>query len=110
MAKLPNAYLAYVDAAKLHAYLLDPGHEEGGPKARFLSSFGFDLSQPGQVEAALLAHAVAHEARALATPFGMKYHVDGVLISPSGRTPRVRTVWQIDRGAQAPRFITLRPM
>lgn len=44
MAKLPNAHLAFVEPAKLSAYLLDPNHEDGGPKAKFLAAVGFDLT------------------------------------------------------------------
>lgn len=109
MAKLPNAHLAFVDPAKLAAYLLDPNHEDGGPKSRLLEAVGFDLKRPDELEAALLAHGAAHEVTEIATPYGMKYHVDGELISPNGRSIRVRTVWQIDTGTSAPRFVTLRP-
>jgi hypothetical protein len=110
MAKLPNAHLAFVEQPKLASYLLNPDHEDGGPKGKFLAAIGFDLGKPDEVEAALLAHAAAHEATELATPFGLKYHVDGALISPSNRSAFVRTVWQIDNGTVAPRFVTLRPL
>lgn len=106
---VPNVHLAYIEAAKLYRYLLDPSHEDGGPKAMFLEAIGFDLTKPDEVEAALLAHCATHAATEIATPFGMKYHVDGVLISPTGRSVHVRTVWQIDAGTNAPRFVTLRP-
>jgi hypothetical protein len=109
MALLPNAHMAFVEPAKLVSYLLDPNREEGGPKSRFLAAMGFELGKPDEVERALLAHARAYDAAELATPFGMKYHVDGALISPSGRAAMVRTVWQIDTGTVAPRFVTLRP-
>jgi len=98
MAKLPNAHLAFVAPAKLAFYLLDPNHEEGGPKSKLLEAIGFDRTRPEEVEAALLVHGGAHEATEIATPYGMKYHVDGALISPDGRSIRVRTVWQIDTG------------
>jgi hypothetical protein len=32
------------------------------------------------------------------------------LHSPNGRRPRVRTVWQMDEGAVAPRLITAYPL
>ncbi|MGE0742561.1 MAG: DUF6883 domain-containing protein [Hyphomonadaceae bacterium] len=106
---MPHAHLAFVERPKLVSYLLNRGHEEGGPKANFLEAIGFDLTLPEALEAALLAHAAAHDATEIATPFGVKYHVDGVLISPAGRSAYVRTVWQIDAGSVAPRFVTLRP-
>ncbi len=110
MARLPNAHLAFVEQPKLTSYLLDLNHEEGGSKAKFLIAVGFDLAKANEVEAALLAHGAAYEVTTLATPFGMKYHVDGALASPSGRSVFVRTVWQIDTGTIAPRFVTLRPL
>ena len=109
MATLPNAHLAFVEQAKLSSYLLDPSHEDGGPKSKFLESIGFHLDRPSDLEAALLGHAAANEATEIATPFGVKYHVDGILFSPTGRSAYVRTVWQIDTGTTAPRFVTLRP-
>lgn len=109
MVKLPNAHLAFVPDEKLGGYLLDPGHEDGGPKSRFLEAVGFDITRQDEVKAALLSHGAAFEATGIATPFGMKYHVDGMLISPTGRSVYVRTVWQIDAGTSAPRFVTLRP-
>ncbi len=78
-------HLAFVEDANLSAYLLDPNHEDGGPKAKFLMAIGFDLAVPRAVELALLAHANAHDATVLATHYGMKYHVDGALVSPTGR-------------------------
>lgn len=86
MAKLPNAHLALIEPPKLALYLLDPNHEDGGPKARFLEAIGFDLALADEVEAALLAHGAAYEATEIAMPYGMKYHVDGALFSPSGRS------------------------
>lgn len=46
MAKLPNAHLAFVEPAKLAAYLLDPNHEDGGPKSKLLQAIGFDIARP----------------------------------------------------------------
>ena len=43
------------------------------------------------------------------TGFGPRYDVAGPLKTPDGRTPRVRTVWQIDHGQVAARLITAYP-
>ena len=44
------------------------------------------------------------------TGFGPRYMVEGELNTPAGRRPRVRSVWQFDHGAIAPRLITAYPL
>lgn len=44
------------------------------------------------------------------TGFGPRYQVDGKLPTPDGRGPRIRTVWQRDKGQLAPRLITAYPL
>ncbi len=44
------------------------------------------------------------------TGFGPRYEVEGDLVAPDGRRPRVRTVWQFDEGRIAPRLITAYPL
>jgi hypothetical protein len=108
--KLPNADLAHIEPAKLQRYLLDSNHEDGGPKARFLERIGFDLRDVEAVEKALLLHGRSHVATELVTRYGLKYHVDGSLVSPTGRAVAVWTVWQVDSGTRAPRFVTMKPL
>ena len=42
--------------------------------------------------------------------FGPRFEVEGSLATPDGRRPRVRTVWQVDEGREAPRLITAHPL
>lgn len=109
MAKLPHADRAFVPDEKFELYLV-PTHKVGGPKLKFLESFGFDGLDREPIRAALIAHGGAWEAAVIPTPFGVKYEVDGPLRTPSGVEPWVRTVWHIDGGATAPRFVTLKPL
>jgi len=44
------------------------------------------------------------------TGFGPRYEVQGSLNCPNGRRPLVRTVWQLDEGAVAPRLLTAYPV
>jgi hypothetical protein len=44
------------------------------------------------------------------TGFGPRYEVEGRMAAANGRSPRVRAVWQWDRGAVAPRLITAYPL
>jgi hypothetical protein len=44
------------------------------------------------------------------TFFGPRYNVDGKIVTPDGRNPTIRTVWQMDHGELAPRLITAYPV
>jgi hypothetical protein len=43
------------------------------------------------------------------TLYGTRYEIHAPLVTPSGRSLMVRTIWQIDTGTEAPRLITLVP-
>ena len=105
--KLPNAHLAIVEEQKVTGYLLNPAHRYGASKAQFFLQFGFRLDAWGILAQALREHGRRCEVSGeRETGFGPRYDVDGPLETPDGRTPQVRTVWQIDHGHVAPRLIT----
>lgn len=110
MASMPNAETAYVPSAKLTLYLLNPSHSRGWAKAGFLRSIGFDLRDVPGIEAALLVHGRTGNAQERATPFGVRYEVDGPMPAPSGRVALVRTVWHLTPGDIGPHFVTLIPL
>jgi Domain of unknown function (DUF6883) len=108
--RLPNAHLAVVEQEKIIGYLLNPAHRFGSSKARFFISFGFQMTDWETLARALYEHAQKHDvAVQRETGFGPRYEVDGPLNTPDGRRPRIRTVWQLDRGEVAPRLITAYP-
>ena len=108
--KLPNAQLAVVEEEKIVGYLLNPAHRYGATKARFFLELGFRLDDWETLARALREHGQQLEVSTeRETAFGSRYDVDGPLKTPGGRTPRVRTVWQIDHGQVAPRLITACP-
>jgi hypothetical protein len=109
--KLPNADKALVEQEKILGYLLNSQHRYGSSKAKFFGKFGF-TAQSWQVLAdALLGHGRQHEvSRQKKTEFGTRYEIDGRLQTPDGRRPRLRTVWQADKGETAPRLITAYPL
>jgi hypothetical protein len=39
--------------------------------------------------------------RVTETVFGPRYNVDGKIVTPDGRNPTIRTVWQMDHGELA---------
>jgi len=109
--KLPNAENLVVEREKIAGYLLDISHRYGASKARFFIRFGFQVEQWEQLAHALRRHGQTHEVkRAQETGFGPRYQVEGRLIAPDGRSPRVRSVWQWDHGEVAPRLITAYPL
>lgn len=105
--KLPHAELAVVESAKITEYLLNPAHPDNGGKAGFFLSLGFSR-EDWQVLAAAF-RAMAEDltvTSSLASPHGVKYIVEGNIETPSGKVPRVRTVWIVDRGRDTPRLVT----
>lgn len=48
-------------------------------------------------------------AEAAETAFGVRYVVVGILSTPDGRGPTVRTVWFIEHGEEIPRLVTAYP-
>ena len=111
MAKLPNSEIASIDPRKVTHYLLDLRHPDGGAKAAFFMRFGFREDDPEPLMEALLEHGRSNEVvRLQKTAFGTNYIVEGPLNAPDGRKPRLRTVWLIDAGGGAPRFVTAIPL
>ena len=107
---LPNAHLAIVDLEKITDYLLNSAHPDNGGKARFFLGLGFTAEGWHIFADALqrLAHsfAVTEHVESL---HGVKYIVIGRIETPAGGSPKVRTVWIIDKGNEKPRLITAYP-
>jgi hypothetical protein len=109
--KLPNADSVVVEREKICGYLLNAQHRYGASKARFFAEFGFALESWEVLADSLRDHAQQHEvSREKETGFGPRYEIDGVLVVPDGRRPRVRSVWQVDHDETAPRLITAHPL
>jgi hypothetical protein len=109
--RLPNASEAFVEEAKLTAYLLNRDHPHGASKARAFLRFGYRLDQPEVLAADLLYLARTCDAvQDREGEWGMQYAIIGTLDTPTGEQMNVRTVWQIDAGSNRPRFITARPL
>jgi hypothetical protein len=109
--KMPNADKLIVEREKIVDYLLNPAHRFGASKARFFVRFGFDLEHWQHLAAALKSHGQTHDVkRVRETGFGPRFEVEGNLKAPDGRSPLLRSVWQLDHGAVAPRLITAYPV
>ena len=110
-AHLPNADKIIIEREKIVNYLLNPEHRIGASKARFFGEFGFCAEKWEVLADALRIHGQIHEVKKIhETGFGPRYVVEGKLNTPDGRTPHVRSVWQFDKDAVAPRLITAYPL
>ncbi len=109
--KLPNAGKIVVEREKIAGYLLNRAHPYGASKARFFLEFGFQAGKWEELVQALRQHGQTHEVkRARETGYGPRYEVEGQRHAPDGRSPQVRSVWQLDHGEVASRLITAYPL
>ncbi len=109
--RLPNADDAIIPMNKIENYLLDLAHPIGGGKARFFLSFGFRREAWNVLADAFRKHAQENlVANSISDADGVTYLVEGPLETLSGRKPYVRTIWLIETGDVAPRFITAYPL
>ena len=107
---MPNAEKALVEREKITEYLLSTTNPSGRSKAFFFLRFGFSADSWEVFAEALKLQGSAHEVvRTVETVHGPRYYVDGIIGTPDGRNPRVRTVWQVDPGSDSPRLITAHP-
>ena len=90
---LPHAHLVRIDQEKITDYLLSFVNPRGRAKTDFFLRFGFSAARWEELAEALRRHATSHAvARVLETAYGPRYHVDGEMETPDGRSPLVRTV------------------
>ena len=109
--RLPNARLALVAREKIADYLLNAAHPDNGGKAEFFASLGFRREEWELLARAFRGLATATEVMArLESAHGMKYIWEGTIETPSGKAPRVRTIWIVDRGRNCPRLVTAYPV
>lgn len=109
--KLPNREDTYIQPQKLTRYLLSETHTVGRSKAKLFRAFGFNEQTVNMLEQELLEIAHTQEVQEMiTTPHGVKYVVDGEIQTPQARTLRLQSVWIIDVGQKAPRFVTARPL
>lgn len=111
MSLLPRAEDAIVEDSKVSGYLLNFDHDDGKHKAAFFVAFGFSPDQGEQLAEALRSHAIRNDVtKAVASPYGVRYVVEGPMSAPDGREPGVRSVWIIDEGEELPRLVTAYPL
>lgn len=109
--QVPNFHKAEIPTKKVTDYLLSSTHPDGKYKAKFFEAFGFSLDHWERLENAIREHGSRHEvAKVEASPFGIRYVVEGIMEAPDGRSPRVRTVWFIRDHEEFPFLVTAYPL
>jgi hypothetical protein len=97
-----------VSASKITDYLL-----KNPEKSRFFALFGYAVDDWERLQGDILALASRHEAEMRLrkeTVYGREYEIIGDMVTPSGRTVRLKTSWHLDAGeTKAIRFITAYP-
>jgi hypothetical protein len=110
MSKLLRVASAILDDRKIIRYLLNTVHPTGASKAQFFISFGFSPGNWTELKSALLEHPQNNPAISQArSPFGQKFEVRCLLVTPDGRNPCIISVWIIEPPVLSPRFITAYP-
>lgn len=100
---------ARVDESKVIDYLLNPAKSRG--KAGFFLGFGFSVAAWQVLADALVEHGKSGFVYSVVeSEYGTRYSVDGVLETPEGRKPQVRSVWIVEIGTDYPRLITAHPI
>jgi hypothetical protein len=108
--RMPNAENALVECQKVRDYLLSLTHPVGRHKAVFFHAFGYTVDNWTTLETALRQHALNGEVLSVEVRFyGRYYEIVGELPSPDGRSPQLKSVWEVMGVNSAPRFITAYP-
>ncbi|MPY87551.1 MAG: hypothetical protein GEU99_06495 [Luteitalea sp.] len=107
---VPNADRAIIAVEKLTGYLLNMSHKRGAAKARLLLGVGYRPDASHLLESDLRAqHLSLDVTRTSENAYGVVYEIEGPIRTPSGKTVRFCSIWQIDTGSDVPRFITMYP-
>jgi uncharacterized protein DUF6883 len=105
--KLPHNDRLEIPQRKIINYLLDLTHPDGRGKAIFFLHFGFSVEKWGVLALALRKHGIDHDVSKVEnSTFGKRYVIEGVLETPDGRNPQVRSVWFVEKESEVTRFVT----
>lgn len=106
---IPNADQAIAGAEKVRDYLLNHEHPDGGSKAVWFHSLGYERGEWRLLAEDLLAIARGcDDFDAETTRFGIKFKAAGKLGRPNHRPGKVLTVWIVEDD-DPPRLVTAYP-
>lgn len=105
--KVPYKNKAFVKEEKVLGYLLNIAHPDGGSKAVFFRSKGFNETNVNIFKKQILS--VIHNQEIENTgnsPHGKKYIVKGDISTPNGDIITIRTIWIVINNTRKPSFVT----
>ena len=103
---LLNADEASIPVAKLRDFVLSESHRDNRDRWRLFAAIGFTQENWEEIADALRAQHLTNDAVASrSNSRGQLYTIVAPLVGPKG-TANIKSVWQIDYGTEAPRFIT----
>ncbi len=108
--RLPLNARLDISNEKLLRYLLSPTHPVGHSKAQYFYSLGFTEKNHELLKTQLVTLARFNEiVIEVETRHGVKYIIDGALITTAGRRAFIRTVWIRNRNSDTIRLVTAYP-
>ncbi len=106
---IPDANRAIASRVKVHDYLLNHEHPDGGAKAVWFNSLGYEQHVWKTLAADLLTIAKTGEQfDTERSAHGVKYKVPGTISRPDHRPGRVMTIWIVEND-DPPRLVTAYP-
>jgi hypothetical protein len=109
--KLPHYEQVVITWGKVIDYLLSNTHRDGRHNAALFKRFGFTVTEWDRAAWALREHAGEHDATRIETsPHGQRCAIKGIIRSPDGKNPFIRTIWFIETGAETPPLVTAYPV
>lgn len=102
----------FIDRRKIEHYLLNRNHPDGGGKAKFFYSFGFDIRNTKIFEKALITHYLLYneECEVMESEFGSKFIIKGDLETPIGRSVLLKSIWLKPHDSEIIKLVTVYPI
>jgi hypothetical protein len=95
-----------IPAEKLRDYLLNAANPDNRGKARLFAALGYFPENWEVLATDLRIQHLPNEAKESGiSPTGVKYYIIAPLSGPTGRA-NIKSIWQIDFGAEVPRFLS----
>lgn len=106
---MPNAITASTSQNKIQRYLLNSNHPVGKHKARVINSvLGYHFEIWNVLSDKIFDGIQKTDvSKIVETRFGTKYEIHLTVFGEKGRSLVLRTVWQVDKGSNIPRLITI---
>lgn len=108
--KVPNSNKAKISNEKILNYLLSETHPIGKSKAKFFRKYGFNENNFTDLKKALYDLLQNYDITdETASPYGIKYTVDGQIKTPSNKLLKIRTVWVAEKEQSEIYLVTAYP-